>query len=394
MSSDRIWSPDFTAAFAANFFFSLGFWSFVHLPGFLQGLGGREAEIGLVIGSLSISAILIRPWLGRLMDRKGRRPVVVVGGIVNVLAVTLYLTVDSLGPWIYVVRVLHGLSEAAIFSVMFTVAADLVPASRRTEGIAMFGVSGLLPLSLGGLLGDWILNHWDYTTLFAASAFIAFVALLASLPIRESRPPRDESKPQTALLDIIFDQALVPLWILTLGFVFGLTSYFTFIKTYIGETETGSVGLFFLAYSIASVGLRLLFSWLPDRIGPKRALAPAIASMIAGILILANADSATDVALAGTLCGLGHAFVFPILSALVVNRAHADNRGVAMTLFTSIFDVGALAGAPALGWVIEARGYTTMFSVAAATVCAFSVVFFLVDRTAHHTGHLGGMRRN
>jgi predicted MFS family arabinose efflux permease len=382
LPSERIWSADFTAAFAANFFFSLGFWSFVHLPGFLQGLGGREAEIGIVIGSLSISAILIRPWLGRVMDRRGRRPVVVIGGIVNVVAVSLYLTVDSLGPWIYVVRILHGLSEAAIFSVIFTIAADLVPASRRTEGIAMFGVSGLLPLSLGGLLGDWILGHWDYTTLFAASAFVALLALLVSLPIKESRPKRDESKPQTALMEIFFDQALIPLWVLTLGFVFGLTSYFTFIKTYIGETETGSVGLFFLAYSIASVGLRLLFSWLPDRIGPKRALVPAIAAMVAGILVLANADTAAAVALAGTLCGLGHAFVFPILSALVVNRAHADNRGVAMTLFTSIFDVGALAGAPALGWVIEGSSYGTMFTVAAATVCAFSLAFFLMDRTS------------
>ncbi len=352
----------------------------MHLPGFLQGLGGREAEIGLVIGSLSISAILIRPWLGRMMDRKGRRPVVIIGGVINVIAVSAYLTVDSLGPWIYVVRILHGFSEAALFSVMFTVAADLVPASRRTEGIAIFGVSGLLPLSLGGLLGDWILGHWDFTTLFAVSAFIALLAFLVSLPIRESRPERDESKPLTGLVAIFFDRALIPLWILTLGFTLGLTSYFTFIKTYIGEARIGTVGLFFLAYSIASVGLRILFSWVPERIGPKRALLPAIACMVAGILLLAHASSATQIAMAGTLCGLGHAFVFPIISALVVSRAAADNRGVAMTLFTALFDVGALAGAPLLGWVIEESSYTAMFTVASCIVAAFSIGFFIIDR--------------
>ena len=58
-------------------------------------LGGREAEIGLVIGSLSVSAILIRPWLGRVMDTKGRRPVVIAGGIVNVIAVSAYLSSPS-----------------------------------------------------------------------------------------------------------------------------------------------------------------------------------------------------------------------------------------------------------------------------------------------------------
>lgn len=379
LSREPIWSADFTTAFAAHFCFSLGFWTFVHLPGYLEGLGGREAEIGLIMGSLSISAILIRPWIGRFMDRKGRRPVVLLGGIVNLFAACAYLSIDSLGPWIYAIRILHGVGQAALFSVMFTIAADLVPVTRRTEGIAIFGVSGLLPLSLGGLLGDWILAHWDYTVLFSVSAAIALIALLLSIPIPESRPARDESKPLSGLLEVFLTRSLVPLWLLTLGFTLGLTSYFTFIKTFITNSQIGSVGLFFLAYSIASVGLRLFFSWVPERIGPKRALVPAILVLISGILMLASASSGSSIAAAGALCGLGHAFVFPILSSLVVSRAKDANRGAAMTLFTSLFDVGALAGAPILGWVVEASNYTTMFTVAASTVGVFSCAFFLVD---------------
>jgi MFS family permease len=240
LQREPIWTKEFTTTFAAHLFFSLGFWTFVHLPGYLESLGGRETEIGVIIGSLSISAILIRPWLGKIMDQRGRRPVVVLGGVVNLVATCAYLSVDSLGPWIYVVRILHGVGEAALFSVMFTIAADLVPVSRRTEGIAIFGVSGLLPLSLGGLLGDWLLAHWDYTVLFAVSGGISLVALLLSLPIPETRPARDESKALTGLLAIFFDRALIPLWVLTLGFTLGLTSYFTFIKTYIGHRSDPS----------------------------------------------------------------------------------------------------------------------------------------------------------
>jgi MFS family permease len=137
LKREPIWTGAFTVTFAAHFFFSLGFWSFVHLSGFLKELGGGEAEIGVVIGSLSISAILIRPWLGRMMDEKGRRPVIFFGAILNLLATAAYLTVESIGPWIYVIRIIHGFGEAALFSVMFTVAADLVPVTWRLGPCAL-----------------------------------------------------------------------------------------------------------------------------------------------------------------------------------------------------------------------------------------------------------------
>lgn len=384
-SREPIWTLPFILAFLGHFVFALGFWIFVHLPGFLEELGGKEAEIGAIMGTIAISAILIRPLIGKAMDDRGRRPVVIIGATINVVAVAAYLAIDSLGPLVYVIRIVHGLGEAALFSVMFTIAADVVPASRRTEGIAIFGVSGLLPLSMGGLLGDWILVNWDYQVLFAVSAGISLVALLLCLAIPETRPKtekRKEDKP--GILGVFLDRGLRPLWVLTLGFTFGITSYFTFLKTYIEEGEFGSVGTFFLAYSIASVALRIFFSWIPERLGLKRTLVPSLFSLAMGILVLGHATSGTQIAAAGVLCGLGHGYVFPIISALVVTRTDASIRGVAMTLFTALFDVGALIGAPLLGWIIESNGYSLMFSLAAILVVILSGTYFVLDR--HRAG--------
>ncbi|MBL4636112.1 MAG: MFS transporter [Kofleriaceae bacterium] len=378
---EPIWTLPFILAFAGHFVFALGFWTFVHLPGFLEELGGKEAEIGTIMGTIAISAILIRPWIGKAMDSRGRRPVVIFGAIIYFIATSAYLSVDSLGPWVYVIRIIHGLGEAALFSVMFTIAADAVPASRRTEGIAIFGVSGLLPLSMGGLLGDWILSNWDYHMLFTVSAVISLVAMFVCLGIPETRP--DVTNRETAnsgILSVFLNRSLRPLWVLTLGFTFGITSYFTFLKTYIADGEIGSVGSFFLAYSIASVGLRVFFSWIPERLGLKRTLIPSLLCLVAGILVLGNATSGTQIAIAGALCGLGHGYIFPILSALVVTRTEVAFRGVAMTLFTALFDVGALIGAPLLGWVIESNGYSTMFSLAAVMVLSLSGLYFVLDR--------------
>lgn len=375
----------FFLAFFGHFVFALGFWSFVHLPGFLEELGGKEAEIGAIMGTIAISAILIRPWIGRAMDDRGRRPVVLFGAVINVVAVAAYLTIDSLGPLLYGIRIVHGLGEAALFSVMFTIAADVVPASRRTEGIAIFGVSGLLPLSMGGLLGDWILANWDYQVLFVVASGISFVALLVCLAIPETRPNTENRKgDKPGILGVFLDRGLRPLWVLTLGFTFGITSYFTFLKTYVEEGSIGSVGAFFLAYSVASVALRIFFSWIPERLGLKRTLVPSIMSLVAGIVILGNASSGTQIVIAGVLCGLGHGYIFPIISALVVTRTDAAIRGVAMTLFTALFDVGALVGAPLLGWVIESSGYSSMFSLAAILVIILSGAYFVID------GHRAG----
>ncbi len=367
-------------AFIGHFAFCIGLWTFVHLPGYLEGLGGGQAEIGIIIGVISISAIVSRPTIGRLMDRRGRRPVVLGGAAINLLAVCAYLTADSLGPWIYVIRIVHGIGEAALFSVFFTIAADVIPASRRTEGIAIFGVSGLLPLSLGGLLGDIILKHWDYSALFLVAALVSLLALLLCIAIPETRPARKRLGAPTRLLDIFLTADLIPLWLLTFGFTCGLTSYFTFIKTYIGETQIGSVGLFFFSYSAAAVLCRLFFSWIPDKVGLRKMLVPMLLSLSGGILMLAYGEHAWTVAMAGVLCGLGHAYVFPIISALVVSRADDDDRGAAMTMFTALFDLGALVGAPLFGWIIEKSSYQTMFVTAVCFVATFSIVFFIVDR--------------
>ncbi|MDH3425369.1 MAG: MFS transporter, partial [Acidimicrobiia bacterium] len=112
MSDDRLLTKPFVLASLANVFNGLSFNLFLHFPGFLQDLGAAEVQIGLIVGSAAVAAIAIRPAIGAAMDVSGRRPVIIAGNIVNVIAVLLYLTVSSIGPWVYVVRIIHGLSEA------------------------------------------------------------------------------------------------------------------------------------------------------------------------------------------------------------------------------------------------------------------------------------------
>ena len=216
-------------------------------------------RIGLIVSVTAATAILWRPPLGTLMDERGRRGVILAGGVLNVIVCGLYPTVHDLGVWLYVVRAAHGVAEATLFTALMTHAADLLPRSRRTEGIGIYGISGLLPMSVSGVLGDVILRHGTYVDLFHVSAGFALASLLLSLPLRDVRHPAHDL-PGRGFLAAVLQPDLLPLWFIGLVFATALTAQFTFVKTFVLATGIGSVGLFFSAYSIAAIILRLGFA--------------------------------------------------------------------------------------------------------------------------------------
>lgn len=372
-------SRNFILAWLVSFFSGLAYFLFVHFPRFLEGMGADEAEIGRIAGATVFAALVIRPMVGRAMDRRGRRPVILAGNAAHVFALLLYPTIDSIGPWLYTVRILTGFSEALLFAAVFTLAADIIPEERRTQGLALFGVSGLLPIAVGGVLGDIILTHFDFDALFYAAIALGATALLLAVPLRESMAPSPKDQ-HGSFLSSLTQRDLLPLWWITLVFNFALVAYFTFLRTYVDETGIGSVGAFFGAYASTAIGLRVFAGWLPDRIGLKRVLYPAMATLASGFIALSVSQTDVTVTLAGILCGAGHGYVFPVLFALVFGRASAASRGTAAVIFTGLGDFGVLAGAPILGAVVTRFGYEAMFRVSAVSVGIGLLSFAIWDR--------------
>jgi MFS family permease len=375
----RLLTRPFVLAFAANLLHGLSFFMFLHLPGFLTDLGANETEIGVLFAVTAVAAIAVRPAVGRSIDGRGRRPLIVGSGVLNVLAVMLYQTVSSLGVWIYVVRILHGLTEAAMFTAIYTYGADVIPESRRTEGLALFGVSGLLPIALGGVIGDLIVSGIGFDALFWTAALFAASAYVIALNFTEP-PTTGPLVSRPGFFRAIAQAELQPLWWMTGMFSLVLTGYFTFLRTFVDETGIGSVGAFFAFYAGTAIAFRLLFAWLPARVGEKRVLFPAFMALVIGFVVLARAGSAADVVAAGILCGAGHGYAFPILFGFTVTRAPQELRGSAVAFFTALFDIGVLIGAPLLGLIINGAGYTTMYAMAAATLAISTGIYFVWDR--------------
>lgn len=380
MPRPPLFTRDFVLVSIANLFQGMSFFLFIHLPRFLADMGADEVMIGLLIGITALASIGIRPIVGRAMDTRGRRPVILAGGTVNLVVTLAYLTVSTIGPWLYLVRVIHGVAEAAMFTSLFTYGADVVPESRRTEGLAIFGVSGLLPIALGGLIGDVILLNWGFDLLFFAAAAFGLAALLIALLLPERAPATTDAPPRRGFFTSVALPELRPIWWIVGMFSFVLTAYFTFLRTFIDETGVGTVGLFFAMYAGTAIVLRLFLGWLPDRVGQRRVLLPALVILAFGFFVLAGASTATEVAMAGVLCGTGHGFAFPILFSMAVTRAPVADRGSVVAFFTALFDIGTLVAGPILGFVIIQRGYSTMFVLCGVLLIGATAAYARWDR--------------
>ncbi len=377
----RLWTLPFCLTAAANLLHGTSFHTFVHLPGFLRSRGLEEHTIGWWMALLSGVAILVRPWIARTIDVRGRRVVLLAGGAIHVFACLTYLLAAHGAEWILLARVVHGFSHAALFSVMFTVAADVIPAQRLTQGMALFGISGMVSLSIGSTLGDFVLRHGDYFDLLWSAAGFATLGWLVCLPLRDSHSSPGQKVVAPRPFRVSARQTdLLPIWFLGTVYAFSMAACFVFLKTYVIEIGTGSAGGFFSAYATGAIALRFGGGWIPDRWGRRKMLVPAFCATVAGLGVLGFWPQASAILLAGLLCGLGHGFIFPILLSLVRIRARDGEQGAGMALFTALFDIGALLGSPTLGLVVSRAGYPAMFSVAALSTALALVTFLWWDR--------------
>ena len=357
----------------------MAFWPYVLLPVYLQMLGADLLMVGVIMGMASLSGIVSRPWVGAALDRVGRKRCLVTGGLVFLAANLLYLKVDSLEGLIYVVRLLHGLGMGILMVSFFTLAADLSPENRRMEGIALFGISGHLSGTIGIPMGEAVIRLGGYNALFWTCATLALLSVILSLRIRDPGHHEPET-PSISFWRLAMEPSIrIPL-LATVAFSISLSSYMTFIKPYALSMGIASVTQFFLSYTLSAVGVRLIGGKWPDRFGARRVLYPAMASMALGILLLMNEPSFTGLIISGSLCGIGHGFIFPILSIMVIGTTQKASRGSLMALFTMLFDIGILIGSPLLGYIAREGHYAPMFFTAALVQVAALAAFVLWGR--------------
>lgn len=364
----RLLTRDFVLLSGAHFLASLGFASMLLLPLYLASLGADRAEIGAIMAAASLGGLLSRPLAGAALDTLGRKPTLQLGTAFVVVGLLLVALVKDLGPLAWGMRLLFGVGEGALFAGYFTLAADIIPEARRTEGIALFGVSGLLPLAVSPVAELAGVNAPDLGWFIPAMSLGVGASLLCLWPVpEEGRPVEREQQSIADGLRALRARPLWSVWWATIIFS-GLVGLFFSFSTVVAERRGVDfpTALWF-AYAGGAASVRLIGARLPEQLGPSNMVVPALGLYIVACFTAASADGAQGFLLAGLLAGMGHGYCFPVLTSQVVSRTPSRYRGSALSLFTALWGLCALALTPLGGAIADAWGDGVMFTLAAGS---------------------------
>ena len=377
-TTDPLYTRAFWTAWVIHFTGAMSHAMFILFPLYVLHLGGDELLIGLLLGvSLAIS-VVVRPAVGLLLDRLGRRRVLLWASLLNALSFPPFLLVDRTGPLLWAFTVVHMVIGGALFASYFTYAADVIPSGRRVEGLAIFGVAGMAPNGLGPALGETLIADLGYPALFfTASAFGLASCLLALLvPPREAGRERPPVHPPASGGRTLLS-SLLPVLAATILFGAGINAAFFFVAPFTRDLGIARAAPFFTAYAATPVTLRIVGRRILGRMGTHRVAIPAFAVFAIGLAGICLFPLPGSMVLAGMACGAGHGSLFPVLNALSVSRAPAHLHGVVISLHTASLDLGGVIGTPICGAIAHAFGYRTMFATAAlGALCGLSIMLW------------------
>jgi MFS family permease len=362
-----------------NFLFFGSLNVFVLLPLYVSRLGGTEAEVGLVQGLYSAAGILCQPLIGLWVDRIGRRVVMRLGAALLVLSAAGFALAASI-PFFAVLRVAQGLAFSAFFVANYVHVVDLVPAERRGWALGIYGLSGLLSTALAPLAAEGLIRRAGFSWAFGAAALVAAAALALVWRLPRVRPPMLGAGPGPEALRQGVGELLRRHMALALFFGLGTGTVFTFLPTFAERLGVTGLGLFYTGYAGAAMLVRVGGGALIDTRGRRAVIVPSmfVQWSAAGILALLAAlvDPASRVPvlpflfLAGLLAGGAHGFLYPALTALLMDVTADARRGSAVGLFSAVTLVGNALGAMTFGYVAHAVGYGAMWGALAACLGA------------------------
>ena len=365
--SSTLLTPHFLLGFFYNFLLSLHFTSNAIYPLYVLHEGGTVATVGLYMGVYSVAGVLGRPFVGLLIDRFGSKPVLILGSLCLSLPALMYIFFlgHGLGIPVWTLRVVQGFGYGAHFSATFTLAAQLSPRARRTEAMALYGVSGLSGSMVGPLFSEYLVTQHGLAWFFAA---MTGFGILAATVISRLTPPRREESAGGRMADIVpalRGSGLKFVGIAAFLLAISYTCPMTFLATFARAHSIEKFSLYFTAWGLAGILVRTIGGKWGDRYGSTRMLVPGMALYGCGLVLIVLSTSLPTIVLAGLFCGAAHGVSFPAVASLAFTLAPKAFRGVAMSLVTGMMDVGTATIAFAGGPLAEQFGVSLVFPVAA-----------------------------
>lgn len=367
---EPIWTKPFISLFLTNLSVFTVFYGLVStLPLYAKdALSRTDEEAGLLMSVFLLSAIVVRPFTGKLLDLAGKRKMLWIGLFFYLICTICYYFITPFGG-LLVLRFIQGVWFSIVTTAAGSIAADLVPVTRRGAGLGYFVMSTNLAVVVGPFVSLFIIQSFSFDVLFIVMSVLMLLGAAVALLIPRIEIENAPAVSKRFTFNDLFEKKALRVAFLGSMIAFSYASILSYLSIY--AQEKGLLTLanyFFLVFAAVMLLTRPFTGKIFDEKGPAYILIPGSILFLCGMLILSVMDSGFVFLLAGAFVGLGYGALVPSLQTLSIQSTSVERSGYATATFFTLFDTGMAIGSYVLGMVAISFGYQNVYLLSALIV--------------------------
>ena len=382
-SKEKLWNANYIKVMTTNFLLYFAFYLLTPLlPLYLsETFGATKDTIGIVLSGYTVAALIVRPFCGYVVDSFSRKKVLMLCLSGFAVFFAGYIAAGTILMFA-ICRTLHGGPFGAVTVANSTCAIDVLPSSRRNEGIGLYGLSNNFAMAIAPSIGIYLHNMVDsYMILFWIAFVVAISAVLIAWTIRLPEKDIIRNKEKLSLDRFFLTRAwLRAINIAMFGFCWGVLSNYLAIYSKEVLSITGGTGTYFALLSMGLFSSRLQGRKALSQGKLTQNAAEGMLISLVGFTLFVAIPHPVAYYLSAILIGLGNGHLYPAFLNMFVHVARHDQRGTANSSILTGWDLGFGIGCLLGGIVAEHFGYTATFWMVAAENAVSVILFFLASR--------------
>lgn len=395
-TKDRLWTRDYIFVCISAFMMSFSFFILVPtLPLYLKDTFGiSQALVGVVLSCYVIAVLSVRPLAGFVADTLPRKSVYLASYALFVSSFLGYFFITQTLALFILLRIFHGFSFGMLTTAGNTLVIDVMPSSRRGEGLGYYGVTNNLAMAFGPMAGLFVIASGNYTLLFLTSLITGSVGLILASLVRAPRKILEKTEFKLSADRFFLKEGLRACFaFFLLAMPYGMTtSYMALYAREVGITH--NAGLFFTVMAAGLISSRLHSGKRVDRGFVTETIRLGICIAFIGAVGEALLSSVASWSISAAyvtyfvtafLFGYGYGTMFPAYNTLFINLAPNSRRATANATYLTGWDVG-IGGGMLVGGMISESGYLYCYVLGAVFV-VIALLFFVRYVTPHFHAH-------
>lgn len=392
-NEEKLWNSNYLKVLTCNFMLFFAFYLLTPLlPIYLNAQFHADKDIiGLVLSGYVVATLLVRPFSGFIVDSFNRRKVLTLCFFVFFILFAGYIGAGTLLMF-GIIRTIHGLPFGASTVANSTVAIDVLPSSRRNEGIGFYGLSNNLAMAIAPSTGIWIYSvSNNFSLLFWISFGIAMIGFLFTMWIKIPQREVVKNKPVLSMDHFFLGKAwLMAVNIMLFGLCWGVMSNYVAIYGQEILNITDGTGMFFMILSVGLMTARIM--------GRKQLKAGHITQNCTVGVILSSIGyllfglsmylGPWSYYMSALFVGLGNGQMYPAFLNMFIQVARHDQRGTANSSILISWDLGMGLGILSGGFVAQYISYSAAFMLVACVQITGAILFITTTSNFFHKRRL------